>query len=311
VVWIFFSALIGIGFWKITAQQKILYSPFTLLFILVIFLFIVPILYPLFYQTSPDSELLVDQRYTRLLGLIAGLGLFISLQQMKFSTLHRQRLLLLIVLAGFLQACYGLMEDYLLPADNIFGYDVGYGRPYGIFQQPNVLASFMASTLIISGYLLQKISDKKLQLFLLLTITLNIWVITVAISRTGYLGVLIAFLFLMLWAWKRSKKRVALFLLAILIGIGLGSVKGDALGARNIEIMKEGGARLGHYANSWQMIKQKPLMGYGYGSFEKAYLIKSVLKRGNYHLKLRTSPILITTRYFGQWKGALFRLLRC
>jgi O-antigen polymerase len=165
------------------------------------------------------------------------------------------------------------MQDYLLPADNIFGYDVGYGRPYGIFQQPNVLASFMATTLIVSGYLLQKINNKKQQLFLLLTITLNIWVITVAMSRTGYLGVLIAFLLLMPWAWKRNKKRLGLFLFAIFIGIGFGLLRGDALGARNIESMKEGGARLGHYAHSWQMIKQKPLMGYGYGSFEKEYLI--------------------------------------
>ena len=117
----------GLGLWKITEQKKIVYSRITIIFLIVLGLFILPIFYP-------NNEL-GEQSYTRLLGLIA----------------------------GFIQACYSLPQDYLLPANNIFGYNVGYGRPYGIFQQPNVLASFMATTMILASYLLQRIEDKKLQ----------------------------------------------------------------------------------------------------------------------------------------------------
>lgn len=265
VVWIFFSTLIGIGLWKITEAQKIFYSRFSLVFLIAFLLFLVPIFYP--------NNILAEQSYTRLIGLFAGFLLFVSLQQMRFSSLFLQRLLLLIVLAGALQACYSLMQDYLLPADNIFGYNVGYGRPYGIFQQPNVLASFMATTLILAGYLLQKIECKRTQAFLLITALLNMWVITVAMSRTGYLGVIIALLLLSPWAYQQHKKRFTLFILTLLIAIGIASLKGDALGARNIESLAEGGQRLVHYSNSWEMIKEKPLMGYGYGGFEKEYLI--------------------------------------
>lgn len=266
VVWIFFSLLIGLGLWKITEAKKIFYSHFTLVFLIALLLFFVPVFYP--------NNVLAEQSYTRLLGLFAGFLLFVSLQQMRFGALFLQRLLLLIVLAGFLQACYSLTQDYLLPANNIFGYDVGYGRPYGIFQQPNVLASFMATTLILAGYLLQKIECKKTQAFLLITALLNMWVITVTVSRSGYLGVIIALFLFAPWAYQQHKKRFLLFVLTLLIAIGIASLKGEgALGARNTDALKEGGVRLQFYSHSWQMIKEKPLLGYGYGSFEKNYLI--------------------------------------
>ena len=266
VVWIFFSALIGIGLWKITEAQKIFYSRFTIVFLIAFLLFLIPIFYP--------NNILAEQSYTRLIGLFAGFLLFVSLQQMRFNPTFIQRLLLLIVLAGFLQACYSLMQDYLLPADNIFGYNVGYGRPYGIFQQPNVLASFMATTLILAGYLLQKITCKKIQAFLLITALLNMWVITVAMSRTGYLGSLLAILLLMPWAWQQNKKKFAIFVIAVLLGIGIGSLKGaDLLEVRGVESMNQDDRRLRNMTHSFKMFKEAPLMGKGYGSFEKEYLL--------------------------------------
>ena len=276
VVWIFFSLLIALGFWKITIEKIFIYSRFTLLFCIACILLFIPLFYP--------NNVLADQSYTRLLGLIAGLLLFIGLQQMNFTRQQIKQLLFLIVVAGFLQSCYSLMQDYLLPKDNIFGYDVGYGRPYGIFQQPNVLASFMATTLILSGYLLQIVNNKKWHLFLAVNIVLNMWVITIAMSRTGYLGVIIALALFSPWAWKNNKKQLGLLLISILLGLGFASMKGDALAARNVESMKEGGARLGMYSHSWQMIKQKPLMGYGYGSFEKNYLISHAVPVKNKEL---------------------------
>lgn len=283
VVWIFFSALIGLGLWKITEAQKIIYSRFSIVFLIACILFFIPVFYP--------NNILVEQSYTRLMGLFAGFLLFISLQQMRFSATFVQRLLLLIVLAGFLQACYSLTQDYLLPANNIFGYNVGYGRPYGIFQQPNVLASFMATTLILAGYLLHKIECKKTQLFLLLTILLNMWVVVVTVSRTGYVGLLIALVLLSPWAWAQNKKRFMLFILTLFIAIGIASLKGDILGKRNIDNLTEGGGRLIHYSNSWSMIKEKPLMGYGYGGFEKQYLLHTAERVANGESKPESSHL--------------------
>jgi len=277
VVWIFFSILISLGLWKITAQQKIIYSKYTSIIFVAFGLFILPIFYP--------NNALAEQSYTRLLGLFAGILLFLSLQQFSFNKAQIQKLLLLIVLAGFIQACYSLTQDYLLPPDNIFGYNVGYGRPYGIFQQSNVLASFMATSLVLSGYLFLTATDKRIQCFLLLTAWLNMWVITLAMSRTGYLGTGIALILLLPWAWQKSKKRSGLLFLAVLLGIGFASIKGDALQARNVEALKEGGARIEMYQHSWHMIQDKPLIGYGYGNFEKAYLLTHAERVHNGELK--------------------------
>lgn len=275
IVWIFFSFLIGLGLWKASEQQKIIYSRFTLLLLVAIVLFIIPIFYP--------NNLLADQSYTRLLGLFAGFLFFLSLQQFQFKTVEIQRLLILIVAAGFLQACYSLMQDYLLPAQNIFGYDVGYGRPYGIFQQPNVLASFMATTLILSGYLLQQINCKKLQLFLLLTTLLNMWVITLTVSRAGYLGTILALLIFIPWAWQNNKKKLVIFIAAISLGIAFASItiKGEALESRSFDNIAEGWQRLVHYSNSWDLIKKHPFLGSGYGGFEKNYLLNTAERVAN------------------------------
>lgn len=284
VVWVFFSILIGLGLWTISVQKKITYTRFTLIFLSALLLFSVPLFYP--------NNGLASQSYSRLLALAAGFLLFVSLQQFQFSRKQLLRLLLLVVLAGFLQACYSLMQDYLLSADNIFGYNVGYGRPYGIFQQPNVLASFMATSLILAGYLLLQINDRRLQTFLLVTALLNMWVITITMSRTGYLGTLIALLLFIPWAWQSNKKKLAVFIITILCGIGLAMIKGEGtLGVRSADNLKEAGQRQYLYEHSWQMIKDKPLMGYGYGGFEKNYLITSAKRVKSGELPPRASDL--------------------
>ncbi|WP_435235546.1 Wzy polymerase domain-containing protein [Psychromonas sp. PT13] len=267
VVWIFFSILIGLGLWKITEQKKIIYSRFTIVFLIAVVLFFIPLFYP-------NNEL-ASQSYTRLLGLLAGFLFYVSLQQFQFNKAQLQRLLLLIVLAGFIQSCYSLMQDYLLTEGNIFGYAVSYGRPYGIFQQPNVLASFLVTTLVLSGYLLQQISSRKLQFFLLLTAMINAWVITITISRVGYLGALIAIALFTPWAWKQDKKKLLTFLLIVFIGIGIAALKPNFFDVKSghVENITQDNGRVIKYTNSLIMVKNKPLMGYGYGSFEKNYLI--------------------------------------
>ena len=289
VVWIFFSILIGLGLWKITEQKKIIYSHFTLIFLAAVILFIIPVFYP--------NNALASQSYTRLLGLTAGFLFYVSLQQFQFSQQQLQRLLLLIVLAGFIQSCYSLMQDYLLTPGNIFGYDVGYGRPYGIFQQPNVLASFMATTMILTGYLLQRINNRKLQFLLFISILLNAWVLTIAMSRTGYLGALLALFLFIPFAWQNNKKKLAIFIIAISLGMGCAVLssyidKGNVLAARNIDNMKEGGQRINIYAHSWQMIKEKPLMGYGYGGFQKNYLVTLAERVKKHELPASSEGIL-------------------
>lgn len=273
VVWIFFSLLIGLGLWKVTAQKKIYYSAYTP----IIFIALGLLLLPVFYA----NNMFASQSYTRLLGLCAGLLLFFSLQQFNFKQSQVEKLLLLIVCAALIQACFSLTQSYLLTAGNIFGYNVSYGRPYGVFNQVNVLGSFMATSVILCGYLLAKVNDKRLQAFLLVSATLCMWVLVMTVSRTAYLAVVCALFLLAPWAWQRNKKRFTLFLLVLMVGLGAGSLKEELLAKRNVEALQEGGIRTQFYEHSWQMIKQQPLQGHGYGAFERAFLYSKAERIAN------------------------------
>ena len=54
-----------------------------------------------------------------------------------------------------IQALFGYFQYFFLEAGNMFGYNTKANRPYGIFQQPNVMASFLATGFVLSAYLLQ------------------------------------------------------------------------------------------------------------------------------------------------------------
>jgi len=62
-------------------------------------------------------------------------------------------LLYLLLGAVAIEALLGLVQYYLLVPGNWIGYDTRTNRPYGIFQQPNVMASFMATGLALAIWL--------------------------------------------------------------------------------------------------------------------------------------------------------------
>ncbi|AGH82185.1 O-antigen polymerase [Psychromonas sp. CNPT3] len=264
IVWIFISLLISLGLYQVSRIKTLYYSHFSIAFLIAIVFFCVPLIYA--------NNTLAIQSASRLLGLGAGFLVFLSFQQMRFKKSDILHLLIFIVLAGALQAMYSLIQSYLLSEHNFIGYDIHYGRPYGVFQQPNVLASFMATTLILSAYLLSKVHCQKQHVFLLISAFLCMWVLVLTQSRSGYLGLLIALAFVAPLLYSAHKKRFFFLLLALSLGLSCALLKDDALQSRSLETMQSGGPRITLYTQSMQMILEKPLLGYGYGSFPKSYL---------------------------------------
>ena len=100
----------------------------------------------------PGFEL-QDYAIPRLLGLFAGLLFLFGLYQWRLERPTRDRLLYLLLRAVAIEALLGLVQYYLLTPGNWIGYDIRANRPYGIFQQPNVMASFMATGLALAIWL--------------------------------------------------------------------------------------------------------------------------------------------------------------
>lgn len=273
VGWMFLTPLIGIGLWQITRQGQLVYSRLTLVFIAATACMMIPVLYA--------DPTVVGASYTPLFGLLGGLLFFVALQQLQLNQQQRLALLYLILGAVFIEACFSLVQYYLLPVNNWVGYQKLANRPYGIFQQPNVSASFLATGVALALYLLSQTqqNERFKQLFCYLIGFLAVIPVILLQSRTGYLSLLIAPLMLLPWIWQQLAKTkqlkilfIWLFCCAMATFIGLTTLETATQVARSAAALTDPGARIPIYLHSLAMFLAKPVLGWGYGSFEVSYL---------------------------------------
>ncbi|MBL4828310.1 MAG: PglL family O-oligosaccharyltransferase [Aliivibrio sp.] len=291
--WIPFSFAVAIGFYH-TAKQGILrYTKFTAgLFIVCITLTV-----PLFFNDALPSIAL-----PRLIALWAGFIFFVILQQFTFANRQKQQLLWLVVLAVCIESLFGYAQFLLLEPNNIFGYNTITNRPYGIFQQPNVMASFLATGLALACYLLArqpiKYDRHPLSLvLLLLTIVLTIPLIVVLASRTGWLSAILVLVMIAPYMWRfTNKRRFFLWIVALLVSLCLSialvqysqhKTNGNGLAEQTL-IHKSNlqSARAYIFPQALDMFLEKPLTGYGYGRFESQYTLYTAKQHSlnaNYH----------------------------
>jgi O-antigen polymerase len=271
--WICLSGAFGVGLYQMARSRLIRYTKYTLILLVGCLMLTLPALYTMGSGFNATS---------RLVGLWAGFVLFLLLQQFRFSNAQKQRLLWFIVIAIAIEACFGWVQYTLLEPGNIFGYNADRNRPHGIFQQPNVMASFLATGLVLSGYLLarqpQKKYDSRLRkiLFLYSIPILTVPLLVVLASRTGWIGASISVALIIPYLVRFStKKRISYWLFALVLGLGLGALLLNQGGKSEFvenKISLEG-ARTTSFPQTLDMMIEKPLTGYGYGQFESQYIL--------------------------------------
>lgn len=263
--WIFASLVIGLGLWRVTLQQRLVFSSLQGWLWLGGLLLLLPMAYPGFE--------LKDYAIPRLLGLFAGLLFLFCLYQSQLARASRDRLLYLLLGAVAIEALLGLVQYYLLVPGNWIGYDTHVNRPYGIFQQPNVMASFMATGLALAGWLELRGNPhvwlRRLRYGVILAASLLLVVLQ---SRVGQLGGLLAMLLLVpeLRRHRLLAKVLALVALGILLGVA-SQYWIDGL-RRGLEAYQSGGMRSIYWPYAAKLIGQSPWVGWGYGSFETTFL---------------------------------------
>ncbi|PSU93589.1 pilin glycosylation ligase domain-containing protein, partial [Photobacterium kishitanii] len=216
--WIPFSVAISCGLLEICRQKVWRYSRMTLLLFSCCVLLTLPVFYP-----NADGFAASN----RLLTLWAGFLFFTSLQQFVFTHSQRQRLLWFITIAVLIEAVFGWYQFLWLTANNRFGYDIIANRPYGIFQQPNVMASFLATGLVIAAYLLARLPRYRgkwvwQHMILLAVPVLTIPLLVVLNSRTGWLGATIGSLLMLPYLYRfAAKYQQRMWGLMLLLGLAL------------------------------------------------------------------------------------------
>lgn len=144
IAWLCVVILIALGLWKITVNNKIYYSKMLIGLALGCFCLVVPVFYNFEFT---------DHAIPRLLALIGGLLLLFSLYQFKFSVREQSQLLWLMLIAVAIETSLGLAQFFIFEEGFWGGYKLGISRPHGVFLQPNVMASFIATGIAIALFL--------------------------------------------------------------------------------------------------------------------------------------------------------------
>jgi len=93
--------------------------------------------------------------------------------------------------------------------------------------------------------------------------------ILVIASRVGHLSALAVFVLVWPQIWKRSPRLAVVAFLIIAIGLVAAYLSMHYVGSgRPLSTYESGGTRLLYWSTVLDMIKQKPWLGWGYGSFE-------------------------------------------
>ncbi|MBB3332765.1 O-antigen polymerase [Halomonas campaniensis] len=178
------------------------------------------------------------------------------------------------IAGALLETAYGYVQFYLLQPGNWLGYRPDYGRPWGIFQQVNVMASFLATGLVISAWLYGEARnriEKGIILLAPLFMPAMLWVIA---SRSGWLGVAIGVPMVLVHLWGLDRARFRQWATALGTGVILAVVVGLTAGegGRSAEAITSQGLRPQVYEHSLRMIAEKPVAGWGYGRFQHDFL---------------------------------------
>lgn len=269
IAWLITSILIALGLWQITLNKKIYYSNMLLWLSLGCTFLIIPIFYHFEFT---------DHAIPRVLALIGGLLFLFSLYQFQLSKLEALRLLVLILLAAVIEASFGLVQFFLFEEGDWGGYIVGSSRPHGVFLQPNVMASFMATGLAIALFLSvqKRLFNNTLAVNCLIISSLFVtsFLLILLQSRTGFVAAISVLLLSIPYLYSNCKKQLAINFFIIVIGTisAFISLKYSDTPIRGPQVYENIGARDVIYVVSADMIKEKPLFGYGYGAFERGFI---------------------------------------
>ncbi|WP_411753041.1 Wzy polymerase domain-containing protein [Serratia sp. (in: enterobacteria)] len=214
---------------------------------------------------------------SRMMGLGLGLAFYFALLQYRFTQAVRAWVIQGCMLLTLVQAGLGIAQYYLFAADNFMGYNTLLNRPYGIFQQWNVMASFVATGLALALYVwMPKTGMRRsrwAQWAAAMMLVMAPLLLVLIGSRIGLLAALLVTP-LQLWAqWRLDRRRCVLAVGLIGLGIALALLSQWNNGvARDVAQ----GSTLSYRLQVWQiclaMIADKPWLGWGYGLFSTEFI---------------------------------------
>lgn len=229
------------------------------------------LLLPLLWAQQPW----VSEALPRLMGLVLGVLAYFALLQIPLDRRWRRRLLVLLLAATVIEALLGLVQYSLLQPGNWMGYNTLKNRPYGIFQQWNLMASFMATGLALALYLLsaRRPLSRSLQWLAAAMLLLAPLLLIVIASRVGLLAALLLSPLQLWMLYRLNRRRAGIALLLLMAGVSAGLLLVMLNGATRALMLPEPiFYRLTYWQEALDMIAERPWLGWGYGHFQHDFL---------------------------------------
>ena len=288
------NLIAGIGFGLATAVVFLLYLFKKSIHINTLLFFLLALVFS-FFIISPFNHSLLEATLIQSLAvmtLISGIVITINSE-------NKEKILYILVVSAVIQSLVGLYQYFFITeAGNIFQYNPDYNRPYGIFRQVNTFASFVATGMACAAYLL--LSSAKKSIFILVSLLAAFSIMAVAVyfsfSRTAWLGALVVTLFALILNVRKYKIKqcflaslsmMVIFVLLIKALPYFSAVEEEPLIAQDAALVpsvstptalsssileKNISQREYIYFNTIKIILDKPLLGYGYGQFQSAFV---------------------------------------
>lgn len=251
-------------------------TPTARLLLLGIALLALPLLY-----TRPEWR---EDALWRCAGLLGGWLFYVACLQLRVTARQRELLLFGLLFAVGIQALLAALQLF---APSLAWVSPNGGRVYGVFQQPNVLGSFIATGLALALWLLLApySAPTRRQIPLLALLAAFSALLVLIQSRAAWLGAALAAA-LLLWRFAHQRPAASRWASgALLLGAAIGLTvlfTGFGLETNSVLLDREfsNSARLTMLHDVGAMILAKPLLGWGYGGFEYSFA----------HFRLQTMP---------------------
>ncbi len=219
--------------------------------------------------------------------LLGGIFFLFTLFQFQPTQQSIERILLYVVFSALLNAILATFQ-ILNPAALEGWFVTARNYPIGVFQQVNVVASYLATGLIIAIYLISQPSFQArswvLKVLLVVSTGMAAFIIIIIGSRVGLISGVIGLLLIILSRWKQLKRQpiiMSLVLLAIAAGTFQGKTGFERISERTAEVAvgASASARVNMYRIAAELVAEKPVFGHGIGSFLRVWGQQA----GDYH----------------------------
>ena len=262
MAWIFISLIIGLGAYQIFISKQFHFSQFNMYSWIGLALMLIPFT----YQNNAYSNFAT----MRVLGLGSGILLMLAYQQFQFDREDLFNFLYMIIGCILIQTLFKLIEQFI-PNSNLIG--ILPIIHFGPMVQKNIFATYICTGATISLVLVLidgRLSDHRWKQALVYSVPLiGLTQFYPLQSRTGYLSLLLGIGFILLISF-RSIKRIWPWLAMAFIGLMVGFIDREAIRSEEA-IEYSGNSRKTTYLLTYELIRENPIFGVGYGGFLPAF----------------------------------------